>query len=160
MAANQISSENPEVVYSQLSQDQRAAIAREFMQGFQQSGNPKAQQFTSLNPDTVTPQQLAAMHQHARDEHPGLLGRVMRHPIAAAALGALPLMRSTGTSLAARRSRSISLLKQQPEFAPAAVSFPLFISCFALATRQRLPPCKEALTFCYGVETTTMLMKS
>lgn len=88
MAANQLSNENPEAIYSQLSQEQRAAIAREFMQGFQQSGNPKAQQFASLNPNNATPQQLAAMHQHARDEHPGLLGRVMRHPIAAAALGA------------------------------------------------------------------------
>lgn len=87
MASSQMSNENPETIYSQLTQDQRAAIAREFMQGFQQSGNPRAQQFTALDPNNVTPQQLAAMHQHARDEHPGLLGRVMRHPIAMAALG-------------------------------------------------------------------------
>lgn len=88
MAGSQMSNENPETIYSQLTQDQRAAIAREFMQGFQQSGNPRAQQFTTLDPNNVTPQQLAAMHQHARNEHPGLLGRVMRHPIAMAALGA------------------------------------------------------------------------
>ena len=88
MAGNQLSHENPEAIYSQLTQEQRAAIAREFMQGFQHSGNPKAQQFASLDPNVVTPRQLALMHQHARDEHPGLLGRVMRHPIAVAALGA------------------------------------------------------------------------
>lgn len=89
MAGGQLSYENPEQIYAQLSPDQRAAIAREFMQGLQQEGSPMAQQFAGMDPAQVSPQQLAAMHQHARQNHPGLLGRVMRHPIAVAALGGL-----------------------------------------------------------------------
>jgi hypothetical protein len=88
MAGGQPSFENLEAIYAQLSPQQRAAIAQEFIQGFQQSGNPNSQQFTSLDPNNVTPQQLGAMHEHARKEHKGLLGHVMHHPIAAAALGA------------------------------------------------------------------------
>ena len=89
MAGGQLSYENPEQIYAQLSPDQRAAIAREFMQGLQQEGSPMAQKFAGMDPAQVSPQQLAAMHQHARQDHPGLLGRVMRHPIAVAALGGL-----------------------------------------------------------------------
>jgi hypothetical protein len=87
MAGSQVSYENPETMYAQLSPEQRATLAQEFQQGFRESGDPKAQQFSAVDPTTVTPQQLAAMHQHAREERPGVLGRVMRHPIAAAVLG-------------------------------------------------------------------------
>ncbi|HLV98884.1 MAG TPA: hypothetical protein VKT82_09430 [Ktedonobacterales bacterium] len=87
MAGSQVSYENPETMYAQLTPEQRAALAQEFMQGFKESGDPKAQQFASIDPNTATPKQLAVMHQHARDEHPGVLGRVMRHPIATAVLG-------------------------------------------------------------------------
>ncbi len=87
MAGSQASYENPETMYAQLNPQQRAALAQEFMQGFQASGDPKAQQFASIDPNAVTPKQLAVMHQHARDEQPGVLGRVMRHPIATAVLG-------------------------------------------------------------------------
>ena len=34
-----------------------------------------------IDPKKVTPQQLAAMHQHARDVHPDVLGRAMRNSI-------------------------------------------------------------------------------
>ncbi len=87
MAGSQLSYENPEQIYAQLNPDQRAAIAREFMQGLQQEGSPMAQQFAGMDPSQVSPQQLAAMHKHASQNHPGLLGRVMRHPIAMAGLG-------------------------------------------------------------------------
>lgn len=80
--------EDPEKVYSQLSQEQRAVIAQEFMKGFQESGNPNSQKFTSFDPNSVSAKQLAEMHQHARDEHPGLLGKVMKHPLATALIGA------------------------------------------------------------------------
>jgi hypothetical protein len=79
-----LSHEDPEEVYKQLTQEQRAVIAQEFLKGFQESGNPNAQKFLGFDPNSVSPQQLAAMHQHAREEHPGLLGRVMRHPLATA----------------------------------------------------------------------------
>ena len=87
MASSQPAYENLEAMYAQLSPPQRAALAQQFIQGFQQSGNPSSQPFTSMDPNSVTPQQLAAMHQHARQEHPALLGRVMQHPIATAVLG-------------------------------------------------------------------------
>lgn len=86
MAGSQLSYENPEQIYAQLNPDQRAAIAQEFMQQFQQSGDPIAQQFSRLDPHSVTPHQLATIHQHAR-KNPDVLEHVMRHPIASAALG-------------------------------------------------------------------------
>lgn len=86
MAGGQPSYDDPAAVYAQLNPDQRAAIAQEFMQQFQQSGNPIAQQFSGLDPRSVTPQQLATIHQQAR-KNPTVLERVMKHPIAAAALG-------------------------------------------------------------------------
>src|SRR5215472_1135124 len=87
MANSQPTYENLEATYAQLNPQQRAALAQEFIQGFQQSGNPRSQPFTSMDSNAVTPQQLAAMHQHARQEHPGFLGHVMRHPVATAVLG-------------------------------------------------------------------------
>lgn len=78
----------PEQIYAQLTPEQRAALAQEFQSHFQQSGAPAAQQFANVDPQTATPQQLADMHQHARENHPNILGKVMGHPIAAAALGA------------------------------------------------------------------------
>jgi hypothetical protein len=86
LMANPMTNLNPHDLYEQMSQEQRAAVAREYMQGFQQSNHPMAQQFTQLDPNTVTPRQLAAMHQHAAQEHPGIFGKVMRHPILTAAL--------------------------------------------------------------------------
>lgn len=87
MSGSQLSYENPEAVYAQLNTEQRATLAQEFIRGFRQSGNPRSEPFLSMNPKKVTPQQLAAMHQHAREEHPNVLGRVMRHSIVAALLG-------------------------------------------------------------------------
>lgn len=87
MSGSQPSYENLEAVYAQLNPQQRTTLAQEFMRGFRQSGNPRAEPFLSLNPKKVTPQQLAAMHQHAREEHPSVLGRVMRHSIVSALLG-------------------------------------------------------------------------
>lgn len=76
---------SPEQIYSQLTPEQRAAIAQEFMNHFQQNGN---QQFANVDAQNVSAQQLADMHHHARENHPGILGKVMSHPLAAAALGA------------------------------------------------------------------------
>lgn len=87
MSGSQLSYENPEAVYAQLNPQQRTTLAQEFIRGFRQSGNPRAEPFISLNPKKVTLQQLAAMHQHAREEQTGVLVRVMRHSIVAALLG-------------------------------------------------------------------------
>ena len=86
--SDDVSKQDPAALYAQLTPEQRAAIAQQFLDGFQQSGAPAAQQFAAVTPQNVTPEQLAAMHQHARSEHKGLLGLVMRHPIASIALGA------------------------------------------------------------------------
>jgi hypothetical protein len=74
-------------LYSQLSGEQRASVAQQFIQGFQGSNNPMAQQFAQMDPNQVSAQDLAAMHQHASQEHHGLFGAIMHHPILTAALG-------------------------------------------------------------------------
>ena len=88
MAGGQPAFENLEQMYAQLSPDQRSAFAQEFIQRLQREGNPMAQQFASMDPSQITPQHLAALHQEARQNHPGVLGRMMHHPIIAGALGA------------------------------------------------------------------------
>lgn len=84
--ANPLTNVDPQALYAQLTPEQRSAIAREFIQQFQQTNHPQAQQFAQMDPNNVSPQQLAAMHQHATQQHPGIFGSVMRHPILTAAL--------------------------------------------------------------------------
>src|SRR5258708_3306897 len=86
--SDDLTQQDPAAIYAQLTPEQRAAIAQQFLPGFQQSGQPAAQQFQEVQPETVTPEQLAEMHKHAREEHKGLFGLVMKHPIASIALGA------------------------------------------------------------------------
>ncbi len=86
--SDDLTQQDPAAIYAQLTPAQRAAIAQQFVQGFQQSGNPTAQQLASVQPEAATPEQLADMHKHAREEHKGLFGLVMKHPIASIALGA------------------------------------------------------------------------
>jgi hypothetical protein len=83
----QLSHQNPEAVYAGLNPQQRSTLADEFARGFKKSGSSHEEPVTLTDPKKVTPQQLAAMHQHAREEHPEVLGRVMRHSIVAALLG-------------------------------------------------------------------------
>jgi hypothetical protein len=59
--------------YEQASPEQRAELARQFQQGFQQSGDPQAQQFAAVDPQNVSPEQLAAMHQQAQQNNPDML---------------------------------------------------------------------------------------
>lgn len=87
MPGSQLSYEDPQAIYVQLNPQQRTTLAQEFIRGFQRSGLPGAEPFASLDPKKVTAQQLAAMHQRARDEYPEVLGRAMRHPIVVALLG-------------------------------------------------------------------------
>jgi hypothetical protein len=87
----QLSNENPEAVYAGLNPQQRAALAEEFARGFKKSASSHEEPLTQIDPKKVTSQQLATLHQHARDQHPDVLGRVMRHSIVVA------LLRSFGT---------------------------------------------------------------
>ncbi len=87
MSNGQLSNENPEAIYAKLNQQQRTTLAEEFMRGFQRSRASHVEPFTGVDFKKVTLQQLAALHQHARDEHPDVLGRAMRSPIVSALLG-------------------------------------------------------------------------
>ena len=82
----QHSTQNPEAVYAGLNPQQRATLAEEFARGFKKSGSSHEEPLTQIDPKKVTPEQLAALHQHARDQHPDVLGRVMRHSIVSALL--------------------------------------------------------------------------
>lgn len=62
--------------YAQLSPQQRAELAQQFQQGFQQQGSPPAQQWGNVNPQSITPQQLAQMHQQAQQNHPDLIQKI------------------------------------------------------------------------------------
>lgn len=79
--------QDPMSAYSQLDPNQRTQIAQEFIQRFRGSNDPQLQQYANLNPSSVTPGQLAEMHQAAAQKNPGILGDVMRHPVMTAALG-------------------------------------------------------------------------
>lgn len=81
MSNGQYSDQDPEAVYSKLNPQQRTTLAEEFIRGFKKSGDSHEEPLALIDPKKVTPQQLAAMHQHARDEHPDVLGRAMRNSI-------------------------------------------------------------------------------
>jgi hypothetical protein len=81
--------QDPTALYAQMTPEQRTAFAQEFIKQFQQSGNPQSQQLASVEAEKATPEQLGAMHEHASQEHPGFLEKLVQHPIASAALGGL-----------------------------------------------------------------------
>ena len=78
---------DPTTAYGQLNQGQTSSIAQEFINRFRNTNDPRAQQYAQLDPKQVTPGQLAEMHQYAAQNHPGILGDVMKHPVITAALG-------------------------------------------------------------------------
>jgi hypothetical protein len=87
MSNEDLANLTPAEIYARLTPEQRAALAQQFTQGLQQSDHPVAQQLAQVDPQAATPEHLAQMHEHAREHHPGLLGLVMEHPVATAALG-------------------------------------------------------------------------
>jgi len=78
---------DPLAAYSRLDSGQISQVAQEFIQRFAGQNTSQAQQFARLDPNSVSPQQLAQMHQFAAQNHPGILGEVMKHPVVSAALG-------------------------------------------------------------------------
>lgn len=79
--------QDPMSAYSQLDPNQRTQIAQEFIQRFRGANDSQMQQYANLDPSSVTPGQLAEMHQTAAQKNPGILGDVMKHPVMTAALG-------------------------------------------------------------------------
>ncbi len=80
--------QDPMTAYSQLDSGQRSNIAREFIQRFRGTNDQQAQQFAQLDPNNVSPQQLAQMHEYAAQKQPGILRDVMNHPIVTGVLAA------------------------------------------------------------------------
>lgn len=91
MSNDDLANLSPQEVYARLTPEQRAALAQQFAQGLQGSDHPVAQQLSQVDPQTATPEQVAQMHEHAREHHKGLLHLVMDHPVATAALGAFAI---------------------------------------------------------------------
>jgi hypothetical protein len=91
MSNQDLSNLSPEEVYARLSPEQRAALAQQFQQGLQQSDHPEAQRLAQVDPQSATPEQVAEMHAHAAAHNKGLLGTVLNHPVATAALGAFAI---------------------------------------------------------------------
>jgi hypothetical protein len=80
--------QDPHAAYSNLSQGQLADVARQFIERFRGKSDPQSQQYAQMNPNTVTPQQVAEMHDHAAQQHPGILQDVMNHPVLTGVLAA------------------------------------------------------------------------
>jgi hypothetical protein len=78
---------NAESAYSQLGSGMLPKVAQMFMQHFAGVNTPQAQQFAQMDPNTVTPGQVAQMHEYAAQNHPGILSEVMQHPQITSALG-------------------------------------------------------------------------
>ena|SRR5215469_6291512 len=78
---------DPTTAYTQLDPGQRSSIAQEFIKHFRQFDDRGAQEYARTDAQYVSAAQLAQMHQYAADQHPGILGEVMRHPVITAALG-------------------------------------------------------------------------
>jgi hypothetical protein len=78
--------QQPAEAYAQVDQGQRASIAQAFIDHFKGQSDPKSQQLAQVDPATATPAQVADMHDHAAQNHPGILGEVMKHPVVTAAL--------------------------------------------------------------------------
>lgn len=79
--------QDPRTAYSQLNPDQRSQVAQAYIQRFQSVNEPQAQQFAQLNPQQVSPDQLAQMHEYAAQKHPGIFGDMMKHPVMTGVLG-------------------------------------------------------------------------
>ena len=78
---------DPTTAYTQLDPTERSTIAREFIYHFRHFHDPGAQEYARTDAQHVSAAQLAQMHQYAADQHPGVLGEVMKHPLITIALG-------------------------------------------------------------------------
>ncbi len=65
---------NVDEIYSKLSPDQRAQLAKELVNGM----GGTSQNVDLNNP---TPQQMAALHEEAKQKNPALLDRIRKHPL-------------------------------------------------------------------------------
>jgi hypothetical protein len=92
--------QQPAEAYAQLDQGQRASIAQAFIDRLKGQSDPKSQELAQVNPATATPQQVAQMHEHAAQSHPGILGDIMKHPASPRRWPASPPTKLISTSAA------------------------------------------------------------
>lgn len=84
MDPNAGQSQDPSSAYGSLDSDKRTLVAQAFIQRFAgRSNDPQAQQYGAMDPQSVSADQLAEMHQYASQNHPDILGDVMQHPVIA-----------------------------------------------------------------------------
>ena len=79
--------QDPVSAYSSLDSDKRSLVAQAFIQRFAGQNDPQAQLYGQLDPSSVSPGQLAEMHQYAAQNHPQILNEVMQHPVVTDNLG-------------------------------------------------------------------------
>ena len=104
IAADLVTTEDPEPIYAQMRPDVRTAIGEQFIRVFRLSDDPEARRMAeeaartfSVPKEMLSPGQVAALHRYARQHHPDLFAEVMQHPVtvnALAPLGVLPASKS------------------------------------------------------------------
>ena len=78
--------ETPVEAYAKLTQEQRTELATHFLDQMKQANHEAYAQFSQIDVNTVTPEQLAEMHDHTAKHLPNVFGVVMAHPVITAAL--------------------------------------------------------------------------
>ena len=78
--------QTPVDAYGQLSQEQRTELATHFLEEMKMGNHDAYEKYSQLDVSTVTPEQLADMHDHTAKHLPNVFGVVMEHPVITAAL--------------------------------------------------------------------------
>jgi hypothetical protein len=89
MAVDLATTQNPVTIYAEMRPDYRTAIAEEFMRLLRLAGDNAAPYYHVPPMETLTAEQVAALHVYTRDRHPDLFDMVMRHPVTLLALASL-----------------------------------------------------------------------
>jgi len=80
---------SPAEAYGTLDQAQRTQLAQECISQLRPEDDPECQRFAHADVSAITPEQLAALHEHVGDHHPAVLEALLRHPMLTGALTAL-----------------------------------------------------------------------
>lgn len=78
--------QTPVEAYGQLSQEQRTEMATHFLEQMKQANHEAYEKYAHVDASTVTPEQLAELHDHTAKHLPNVFGTVMAHPVITAAL--------------------------------------------------------------------------
>jgi hypothetical protein len=80
--------QDPSSAYGSLDLDKQALVAQAFIQRFAgRTNDPQAQRYGAMDPQKVSADQLAEMHQYASENYPDILAEVLQHPVIADNLG-------------------------------------------------------------------------